>query len=114
MADSAGGATQSLEITQDYLNTFARVGAFGAQPGYPSVPEGFSGLFGNPAEFAKQVKLMYIGAAANENNAVARMFHQELEDAGIPHVYTETPETFGGWQTWRSGLRDFASLIFKD
>jgi enterochelin esterase family protein len=114
MAGAAGGATQSLQIVQDNLGTFAYVGAFGAQVSYPMVPEGFSGLFGKPDEFAARMRVLYIGIAANENNAAARMFHQDLEDASVPHVYQEIPGTFGGWQTWRNGLRDFASMVFKD
>jgi RNA polymerase sigma factor (sigma-70 family) len=114
MAGSAGGATQALQIVQENLNTFAYVGAFGAQANYPMIPDGFGGLLGNPEEFSKRVRLMYIGAAANENNAVARMFHEDLVEANISHAYQEIPGTYGGWQTWRNGLQDFAGLVFKD
>ena len=109
-----GGATQSLQIVQDNLGTFAYVGAFGAQSSYPAIPDGFDGLLGDPEKFSARIRLMFVSAAANENNATARMFHQDLDEANIAHVYYETPGTFGGWQTWRKSLHQFASLVFKD
>jgi len=114
MAGVSLGGTQTFQITQDHLDKFAYVGSFSAPFGYPAIPAGFGGLLGSPDEFAQQVKVLYISVGDAENNIGARMFHQQLEGAGIPHVYFEAPGTANGWQTWRRSLYGFAQLLFKD
>jgi enterochelin esterase-like enzyme len=42
-----------------------------------------------------------------------RGLHEALQQAGIRHVYYESPQTAHEWQTWRRSLRQYASLIFK-
>jgi RNA polymerase sigma factor (sigma-70 family) len=114
LAGASYGGTQGLQIAQDHLDVFAYVGSFGAPFGYPAVPAGFRGLLSNPGEFARQVKVLYISAGAAENNTGARVFHQQMEGAGVPHVYCEFPGTAGGWQSWRKGLGGMAPLLFKN
>ena len=43
-----------------------------------------------------------------------RAIHEELEKAGVKHVYLETPGTGHEFQTWRKSLHGFAQLLFKD
>jgi enterochelin esterase family protein len=114
MAGVSLGGTQTFQITQDHLDKFAYVGSFSAPFGYPAIPAGYGGLLGSPDEFAQQVKVLYVSIGGTENNIGARMFHQQLEGAGIPHVYFEAPGTANGWQTWRKSLYGFAPLLFKD
>jgi S-formylglutathione hydrolase FrmB len=42
-----------------------------------------------------------------------RAFHQALEQAGIKHVFYESPDTAHEWQTWRRSLYQFAPLLFQ-
>ena len=42
-----------------------------------------------------------------------RGFHKALTDAGIDHVYYESPGTDHEWQTWRRDLHDFAPRLFR-
>ena len=42
-----------------------------------------------------------------------RKFHAALTEAGIQHVYWESPGTDHEWQTWRRNLLDFAPRLFK-
>jgi enterochelin esterase-like enzyme len=41
-----------------------------------------------------------------------RGFHEELNNAGIHHVYYESPGTAHEWQTWRRDLYDLAPRLF--
>ena len=42
-----------------------------------------------------------------------RGLHENLNAAGIKHVYVESPGTDHEWQTWRRALHDFAPRLFK-
>ncbi len=109
------GGTQTWEITQAHLDEFACIGCFSAPFGFPPIPGGFNGLLGDPAAFARQVKVLFvsIGTAEGGMTAGGRNFHQALEKAGIKHVYYESPGTAHEWQTWRRSLYQFAPLLFQ-
>jgi enterochelin esterase-like enzyme len=114
MAGLSLGGTQTMQITQAHLDEFAYVGVFSAPFGFPDVPGGFNGLLGDPAAFARQVKVLFIsyGNAGDLAARGTRAFHQALEQAGIKHVYYESPGTAHEWQTWRRSLHEFAPLLF--
>lgn len=114
MAGLSLGGTQTWQITQAHLDTFANIGCFSAPFGFPEVPGGFNGLLGDPAAFAKRVNVLFvsIGTAEGGMTAGGRRFHQALEQAGIKHVYYESPGTAHEWQTWRRSLHEFAPLLF--
>jgi enterochelin esterase-like enzyme len=116
MAGLSLGGTQTLEITQAHLDEFAYIGCFSAPFGYPQVPDGFNGLLGDPAAFAKQVNVLFIsyGTAGDLAAAGSQAFHQALVKAGIKHVYYESPGTAHEWQTWRRSLYQFAPLLFQN
>ena len=115
MAGLSLGGTQTMEITQAHLDLFAYIGVFSAPFGFPQVPGGFNGLLGDPAAFARQVKVFFIsyGTAGDLAARGTRRFHQELEQAGIKHVYYQSPGTSHEWQTWRRSLYHFAPLLFQ-
>jgi enterochelin esterase family protein len=115
MAGLSLGGTQTWQITQAHLDTFANIGCFSAPFGFPEVPGGFNGLLGDPAAFAKQVNVLFVGLGTAEGGMAAggRAFHQKLENAGIKHVYYESPGTAHEWQTWRRSLHEFAPLLFQ-
>jgi RNA polymerase sigma factor (sigma-70 family) len=114
MAGASLGAAQVFQITQDHLDLFAHVGSFSAPFGYPAVPSGFDGLLSDPDAFAGRVKTLYVSAGGAESNAGARMFHEQLDAAGIAHTYYEAPGNGHGWHAWRKSLHGFVQLLFKD
>jgi enterochelin esterase family protein len=109
------GGTQTWQITQGHLDTFASIGSFSAPFGFPPVPKGFNGLLGDPAAFARQVDVLFVSVGTAEGGLTSGSgkFHQALEQAGIKHVYYESPGTAHEWQTWRRSLREFAPLLFQ-
>jgi len=115
MAGLSLGGTQTWEITQAHLDEFAYIGSFSAPFGYPQVPGGFNGLMGDPSAFAKQVKVLFVsyGTAGDLAARGSQSFHQALEQAGIKHVYYESPGTAHEWETWRRSLHEFAPLLFQ-
>jgi enterochelin esterase family protein len=115
MAGLSLGGTQTWEITQSHLDLFAYIGSFSAPFGYPQVPGGYNGLLGDPAAFAKKVKVLFVsyGTAGDLAAVGSQTFHQALEQAGIKHVYYESPGTAHEWLTWRRSLHEFAPLLFQ-
>jgi enterochelin esterase family protein len=115
MAGLSWGGTQTWQITQTHLELFSNIGSFSAPFGFPQVPSGFNGLLGDPAAFAKQVNVLFIGVGnGGDMMQGSQSFHQALTQAGIKHVYYESPGTAHEWQTWRRSLHEFAPLLFKN
>ena len=68
-------------------------------------------MLADPAAFAKKVHVLWLGVGTAEPErmrAGIRKLHASLTDAGIAHVYQESPGTDHEWQTWRRNLNDFA------
>jgi len=116
MAGLSLGGTQTWQITQSHLDTFACIGSFSAPFGFPEVPGGFNGLLGDPAAFAQQVHVLFVSVGTAEGGLTSGSgtFHQALERAGIKHVYYESPGTAHEWQSWRRSLHEFAPLLFQN
>jgi enterochelin esterase family protein len=113
MAGLSLGGTQTYQITQANLDKFANIGIFSAPFGFPGVETGYNGLLSKPDEFAKQVKVFYISMGSKEGAGTGRSIHEQLEKAGIKHVYYEAPGTAHEFQTWRKSLYGFTQLLFK-
>lgn len=113
MAGLSLGGTQTYQITQANLDKFAYIGIFSAPFGFPGVETGYNGLLSKPDEFAKQVKVFYISMGSKEGATTGRSIHEQLEKAGIKHVYFEAPGTAHEFQTWRKSLHGFTQLLFK-
>jgi enterochelin esterase-like enzyme len=113
MAGLSLGGTQTYQITQANLDKFANIGIFSAPFGFPGVETGYNGLLSKPEEFAKQVKVFYISMGSKEGASTGRSIHEQLENAGIKHVYYEAPGTAHEFQTWRKSLHGFTQLLFN-
>jgi len=113
MAGLSLGGTQTYQITQANLDKFSYVGIFSAPFGFPGVETGYDGLLKRPDEFAKRVRLFYVSMGSKEGATTGRSVHEELEKAGIKHVYYESPGTAHEFQTWRRSLHGFAQQLFK-
>ena len=114
MAGLSLGGTQTYQITEANLDKFAYIGIFSAPFGFPGVETGYNGLLAKPGEFGKQVKVLFISMGSKEGERTGRAIHEELQQAGVKHVYYEAPGTGHEFQTWRKSLNEFAPLLFRD
>jgi enterochelin esterase family protein len=123
MAGLSMGGMQTFQITLNHLDLFSHIGGFSGAGG-PLVlgdqkldpKTAYNGVFADPAAFAKKVHLLWLGVGTQEPErmlAGIRRLHASLTEAGIQHVYYESPGTDHEWQTWRRDLKDFAPRLFQ-
>jgi len=122
MAGLSMGGMQTFHITLNHLDRFSHIGGFsgamrlalGEQALDPKTA--YNGAFADPAAFAKKVRLLWLGVGTEEPERMRegiRKLHASLTEAGIQHVYVESPGTDHEWQTWRRNLKDFAPRLFR-
>jgi enterochelin esterase-like enzyme len=123
MAGLSMGGMQTFHITVNHLDLFSYIGGFSGAAG-PLVlgdrkldpKTDFNGVFADPAAFKKKVRLLWVGVGTEEPErmrAGLHRLHASLTDAGIDHVFYESPGTDHEWQTWRRSLKDFAPRLFQ-
>ena len=123
MAGLSMGGMQTFQVTLNHLDLFSHIGGFSGAGGLqmignqkPDWKAAYGGVFADPAAFAKKVRLLWLGVGTEEPERMRegiRSFHAALTEAGIAHVYWESPGTDHEWQTWRRNLHDFAPRLFK-
>jgi enterochelin esterase family protein len=121
MAGLSMGGFQTFHVTLNHLDLFSHIGGFSGIGGMLDdrkydLKTDFNGAFADPAAFGKKVHLLYFGVGTAEPErftARIRSLHTALSEAGVEHVYWESPGTDHEWQTWRRDLKDFAARIFK-
>jgi enterochelin esterase family protein len=123
MAGLSMGGMQTFQITLNHLDLFSHIGGFSGAAGLlargnqqPDIRTAYNGVFADPAAFAKKVRLLWLGVGTAEPERMRegiRRLHAALTEAGIQHVYWESPGTDHEWQTWRRNLHDFAPRLFK-
>jgi enterochelin esterase-like enzyme len=122
MAGLSMGGMQTFHITLNHLDLFSYIGGFsgamrlalGDQKLDPKTAYG--GAFADAAAFAKKVRVLWLGVGTVEPERMRegiRSLHAQLTEAGIQHVYVESPGTDHEWQTWRRNLKDFAPRLFR-
>jgi enterochelin esterase-like enzyme len=120
MAGLSMGAMETFVVTFDRLDLFSYIGAFSGLNGLPSDGKNIdlktvlNGAFADPAAFNKRVHLFWFGAGTAEPalDPAMKAIDATLTDAGIKHVFYESPGTAHEWQTWRRDLNDFAPRLF--
>jgi enterochelin esterase family protein len=122
MAGLSMGGMQTYHITLSHLDTFSYIGGFSGAAG-PFITgkdldlkNDYGGVLADPAAFAKKVHVLWLGVGTAEPERMRdgiRKLHTMLTDAGIAHVYQESPGTDHEWQTWRRNLDDFAPRLFQ-
>ena len=123
MAGLSMGGMQTFHITLNHLDLFSHIGGFSGAAG-PLVLGGrtldpktdYNGVFADPAAFARKVHLLWLGVGTEEPDGMRagiRRLHASLTEAGIAHVYSESPGTDHEWQTWRRNLNDFTPRLFR-
>jgi len=121
MAGLSMGGFQTFQITTKHLDLFSHIGGFSGIGGMLEdrkwdFKTDFNGIFADRAVFAKKVHLLYFGVGTAEPERFStriRSLHTALTEAGIEHVYWESPGTDHEWQTWRRNLKDFAPRLFR-
>jgi enterochelin esterase family protein len=120
MAGLSMGGFQTFQITLNRLDLFSHIGGFSGAGGLngraldPKVD--FNGVFADPKAFARKVRLLWLGIGTAEPERMRegiRSLHKALTDAGVDHVYYESPGTDHEWQTWRRDLHDFVPRLFR-
>jgi len=120
MAGLSMGGFQTFQITLNRLDLFSHIGGFSGAGGLtgraldPKVD--FNGAFADARAFASKVRLLWLGVGTNEPERMRegiRSLHKSLTDAGIDHVYYESPGTDHEWQTWRRDLQEFVPRLFR-
>jgi enterochelin esterase family protein len=123
MAGLSMGGMQTFQVTLNHLDLFSYIGGFSGAAG-PLVLGGekldpktaYNGVFADAAAFAKKVHLLWLGVGTQEPERMRtgiQGLHASLTEAGIQHVYYESPGTDHEWQTWRRDLKDFAPRLFR-
>lgn len=111
IAGTSLGGWQALQIALNHLDTFASIGGFS-----PGLPPEIGRVTSNPMGFNQQVKMLFLGTGTVErdSNPNINNLHENLDKAGVKHVYYESPGTAHEWLTWRRDLYQFAALLFQD
>lgn len=124
MAGLSMGGMQTFQVTFDHLDLFSYIGGFSGAGGMammrsgqkPDMKTAFHGALADPAAFAKRVHLLWIGVGTAEPpmmlTGITRL-HEAFSDAGVNHVFYQSPGTAHEWQTWRRDLNHFAPLLFQ-
>ena len=122
MAGLSMGGMETFHVTFNNLDKFSYIGGFsGAGIGFVfgknsiDPKTDFNGALADPATFAKRVHLLWLGVGTAEPERMHTgiiAFHDALTQAGIHHVFYESPGTAHEWQTWRRDLNDFAPRLF--
>ena len=68
---------------------------------------------GKPEEFSKQIDVLFFSMGSSGDMGSGKSLHQQLTQAGIKHVYYESPGTAHEWLTWRRSLHEFLPLLFQ-
>lgn len=108
---SMGGA-QALRIGVNHLDLFRYVGLFSPAVGNLDPATDYDGRFKDAAALNGKLRLLWIGIGVDDSlYPGVRTSHENLEKAGVKHVWVETP---GGhvWTVWRKYLVDFAPRLF--
>ncbi len=124
MAGLSMGGMQTFQITFDHLNLFSYIGGFSGAGGMmmmrsgqkPDLKTAFNGALADPTAFAKKVHLLWIGVGTAEPPqmlAGITRLHDAFTEAGVKHIFYQSPGTSHEWQTWRRDLKDFAPRLFQ-
>jgi enterochelin esterase-like enzyme len=123
MAGLSMGGMQTFQVTLNNLDLFSYIGGFSGGLGRLMLGDQeldsktvYDGVFADPTAFAEKVHLLWLGVGTEEPERMRegiRALHTSLTEAGIEHVYYESPGTDHEWQTWRRDLKDFAPRLFR-
>ena len=109
------GSRQAMQIGLRNLEKFSWLGFFSGATIAGDLTTGYNGVFANPAEFNKRVRLLWMSGGTAETNLMASIAasHEALEKAGIQHQVYHSEGTSHEWHSWRRDLYNFAQQLFR-
>jgi enterochelin esterase-like enzyme len=114
MAGLSMGGMQTFQIGTAHTDLFTYLGIFSGTP-LAQAQSQVDSVAAQGKAFADKVHLLWFGCGTTEANFFNRTHEvrAQLEKAGIPSGYYESPGTAHEFQTWRRCLHEFAPLLFK-
>jgi enterochelin esterase-like enzyme len=114
LAGLSMGGMQTFQIGTTHLDLFSYLGIFSGTPMAQAQAQ-VDAVAAQGAAFRDKVRLLWFGVGTTEANFYNRTkeVRAQLEKAGIPSGYYESPGTAHEFQTWRRCLREFAPLLFQ-
>ena len=115
MAGLSWGGHQTFDIVFNHLDKFAWLGTFSGAIFNLDVNNAYDGVFTKADELNKKIHYFYMNSGTE---GMDRMFRTEetvkkLNDLGVKAVYSKSEGTAHEWLTWRRGLNQFITHIFK-
>lgn len=114
MAGLSMGGMQTFQIGTTHTNLFTYLGIFSGTPMAQAQAQ-VDAVAAQGVAFHNKVHLLWFGVGTTEANFYNRTHdvRAQLDKAGIPSGYYESPGTAHEFQTWRRCLHQFAPLLFK-
>jgi len=114
LAGLSMGGMQTFQIGTAHLDVFSYFGIFSGTP-LAQAQAQVDAVAAQGGAFRDKVRLLWFGVGSMEANFYNRTkeVRAQLENAGIPSGYYESPGTVHEFQTWRRCLHEFAPLLFR-
>jgi enterochelin esterase-like enzyme len=114
LAGLSMGGMQTFQIGTTHPDLFSCLGVFSGTP-MAQAQSQVDAVAAQGAAFRDKVRLLWFGVGTTEANFYnrTREVRAQLEKAGIPSGYYESPGTAHEFQTWRRCLHEFAPLLFQ-
>jgi enterochelin esterase-like enzyme len=114
MAGLSMGGMQTFQIGTSHLELFSYLGMFSGTPQAAGQAQ-VDAVAAQGKTFSDKVHVLWFGLGTTEANFMARtkVVRAQLDAAGIPSGYYESPGTAHEFQTWRRCLHEFAPLLFQ-
>jgi len=114
MAGLSMGGMQTFQIGTSHLELFSYLGMFSGTPQAAGQAQ-VDAVAAQGKTFSDKVHVLWFGLGTTEAAFMARtkVVRAQLDEAGIPSGYYESPGTAHEFQTWRRCLHEFAPLLFQ-
>ena len=112
MAGLSWGGHQTFDVVLTNLDKFAWMGTFSGAIFGLDVKTAYDGVFTNAAEFNKKIHYLYMNWGSDDfikSDGIVK----QLRELGIKVEASESKGTGHEWLTWRRGLNEFISHLFK-
>ncbi len=115
MAGLSWGGHQTFDVVLTNLDKFSYMGTFSGAIFNLDVKTAYDGVFANAEEFNKKIHYLFMSSGTEGMDKMFRTADtvKQLNELGIPAVYSESKGTAHEWLTWRRGLNEFIPHLFK-
>ena len=115
MAGLSWGGHQTFDVVLTNLDKFSYMGTFSGAIFNLDVKTAYDGVFANAEEFNKKIHYLFMSSGTEGMDKMFRTAEtvKQLNELGIPAVYSESKGTAHEWLTWRRGLNEFIPHLFK-